>query len=431
MGFMNRAGKAISHGWNAFVSKDSGEKERYQPAAFSSSGGAGGMRPDRSRLSSSTDKSMLAAIYTRISIDVAAIPIKHVDLDENERFKKVRKSLLNECFTVEANPDQGARAFRQDVALSLCDEGYIAIVPIDTTTDPELSGFDVRTMRVGRITQWFADHVRVSVWRQDKQLREELLLEKAQVAIVENPLYSVMNGPNSTLGRLVRKLNILDAIDEQSSSGKLDLIIQLPYVVKSETRKDQAESRRQALENQMKDSKYGIGYIDGTEKITQLNRPAENNMMAQIEYLTNMAFAQLGLTPEVFNGTADEAQMLNYHNRTVDPILGAIIEAMTRSFLTKTARSQGQSIQYFRDPFKYVPLSAFAELADKLTRNEIATGNEMRGVIGWAPSSDPAADKLKNKNLPAPPETPPESPPEAPVELTQVPDQPKPLAITK
>lgn len=401
MGLLERAGDFISHGWNAFRSKEATVRETQSVVGYASGMSTGSARPDRTRLSYSTDKSMIASIYTRISIDVASIPIKHIKVDENDQFLETVKSLLNECFTVQANPDQAATQFRQDVALSLCDEGAIAICPIDTTTDPEISGFDVRTMRVGRIVQWRADHVQVSVWRQDKQTREELWFAKQNVAIIENPLYPIMNSRNSTLQRLVHKLNVLDAIDEQSSSGKLDLIIQLPYTVKSQTRKDQAESRRQALENQMKDSKYGIGYIDGTEKITQLNRPAENNMMAQIEYLTRMLFAQLGLTPEVFDGTAGEEQMLNYHNRTIDPILVAIIEAMTRSFLTKTARSQGQRIRYFRDPFKYVPLSSFAELADKLTRNEIATGNEMRGKLGWAPSKDPKADELRNSNIPA------------------------------
>lgn len=412
----DRAKNALAHGWNAWQAKERPDEPRYQPSVVSVSSGGGSSRPDRVQLSWGTDKSMVAAIYTRISIDVAAIPIKHVRLDQNERFTEVIKSLLNECLTVEANPDQGARQFRQDVALSLCDEGVIAICPIDTTTDPEISGFDIRTMRVGRVTEWYADHVRVNVWHQAKQLFEELLFEKKEVALVQNPLYTIMNSRNSMLQRLTHKLNLLDAIDEQSSSGKLDIIIQLPYVVKNDTKREQAEQRRRALEEQMKDSKYGIGYIDGTERITQLNRPAENNMLAQIEYLTKMLFSQLGLTPEVFDGTADEQQMLNYHNRTIDPILGAIVEAMLRSFLTKTARTQGQSIQYFRDPFKYIPMSKFPELADKLTRNEIATGNEMRGVIGWAPSSDPRAEELRNKNIAQPAEEP-------PIELKEVKDE--------
>lgn len=435
MGIADRTRQALSHGWNAFKAKEESVAERYQPAAVSVSSGGGSTRPGRTQLSYGTDKSMIASIYTRISIDVAAIPIKHVRLDENERFVSVIKSFFNECLTVEANPDQGARQFRQDVALSLCDEGVIVITPIDTTTDPEISGFDIKTMRVGRVTDWYPDHVRVNVWNQATQMRDDILFAKREVAIVENPLYPIMNSRNSTLQRLVHKLNLLDAIDEQSSSGKLDLIIQLPYVVKSESKREQAEQRRRALEEQMKDSKYGIGYIDGTERITQLNRPAENNMLAQIEYLTKMLFSQLGLTPEVFDGTADEQQMLNYHNRTIDPILGAIVEAMLRSFITKTARSQGQSIQYFRDPFKYIPMSKFPELADKLTRNEVATGNEMRGVIGWAPSKDPRAEQLRNKNIPQPTD-------DAPIELKQVKEEtvvdddvpltrPKPKAITQ
>lgn len=421
MGFLDRAGEFVSHAWNAFRSNDEKAVAVASPATPTVSTGFGSGRPDRNRLSYGTDRSMIASIYTRIAIDVASTPIRHVMVDDNGNFLSNRKSLLNDCLTVEANPDQAATQFRQDIALTLCDEGVIAICPIDTTTDPEIAGFDVRTMRVGRITEWRPWAVRVSVWNQDKQIREELWFDKHSVAIVENPLYPIMNSRNSTLQRLVHKLNILDAIDEQSSSGKLDLIIQMPYTVKSQTRKDYAEDRRRTLENQMKDSKYGIGYIGIEEKITQLNRPAENNMMAQIEYLTNMLFAQLGVTPGVFNGTADEQEMLNYHNRTIGPILVAVVEAMVRSFLTKTARSQGQSIKFFRDPFKYVPLSAFPELADKLTRNEIATRNEMRAVIGWAPSTDPKADKLLNSNIP--------QPTEPPMELKQVDDQQEPLAI--
>jgi hypothetical protein len=418
MGFLDRAGESIAHAWNAFRAKDETTRDSYQPTGPSISAGSGSARPDRTRLSYGTDKSMIASIYTRIAIDVAATPIRHVMVDGNDNFLSTRKSLLNDCLTVEANIDQAATQFRQDIALTLCDEGVIAICPIDTTTDPEFSGFDVRTMRVGRIVEWKSEHVKVNVWNHEKQLRDELWFDKKAVGIVENPLYPIMNSRNSTLQRLVHKLNILDAIDEQSSSGKLDLIIQMPYTVKSQTRKDYAEDRRRTLENQMKDSKYGIGYIGIEEKITQLNRPAENNMMAQIEYLTNMLFAQLGLTQAVFDGTADEQQMLNYHNRTIAPILVAVVEAMIRSFLTKTARSQGQSIKFFRDPFKYVPLSSFPELADKLTRNEIATRNEMRAIIGWAPSSDPKADKLLNSNIPAPVPGADPSAPAAPVDAS-------------
>lgn len=428
-GVLERTGKAIAHGWNAFRTTENMKVDTTNNQPVMASVSYGSARPDRTRMSFSNDRSIIAAILTRISIDVAAIPIRHVRVNEDGQFVETMKSGLNECLTVEANIDQAATMFRRDMALSLCDEGVIAVVPVDTTTDPEVSGFDIKTMRVGRITQWFPEHVRVNLWKQDEGVRKEVILSKRNVAIVENPLFPIMNEPNSTLQRLTRKLNLLDAIDEQSSSGKLDLIIQLPYVVKGETRKEQAESRRKALEYQMKDSKYGIGYIDGTEKITQLNRPAENNMMAQVEYLTKMLYAQLGLTPSVFDGTASEAEMLNYHNRTLDPILGAFTEEFKRSFLTKTARSQGQSVEYFRDPFKYIPLSAFAELADKLTRNEIATSNEMRAKIGWAPSKAANADELRNKNLPKP-----EEPTAAqPMELKQVPDpviqKPTPLAI--
>lgn len=424
MGVFERAGKAISHGWDAFTSKGSDSPQGMAPPMEAGAPVSfGSRRPGQTSLSFRTDKSIIASIYTRISIDVAATPIRHVNVDDKKRYTSDRDSLINECLTVEANPDQAATQFRQDLALSLCDEGVIAIVPILTTTDPEISGFDVKTMRVGRIVQWFPDHVRVSVWRQETQQLEELIFEKSAVAIIENPLYPIMNSRNSMLQRLVHKLNLLDAIDEQSSSGKLDLIIQLPYSVRSETKEQAAEKRRKALEDQMKDSRYGIGYIDVAEKITQLNRPAENNMLAQVEYLTRMVFAQLGLTPEVFEGTADETQMLNYHNRTIDPILTAIVEAMVRSFLTKTARTQGQAFKYFRDPFKYVPLSQFSELIDKMARNEVMTANEIRQALGLPPSTDKRAEELRNPNMPIKNQ-------EAPVELRQVPDpQPQTLAI--
>lgn len=428
MGVMSRATDAIAHGWNMFRNRDATESVSSSPAGsmgVSSSSGVG--RPDRTRLSYSTDKSMISSIYTRISIDAAAIPIRHVRLDENRRYlSTITNSGLNYCLTVEANLDQAARQFRQDLFLTLCDVGLIVAVPIDYTSDPAYSGYDIQTMRIGTATQWFAEHVRVSLWRQDKQEREEVLVPKAEVAIVENPLYSIMNSPNSTLQRLTRKLNLLDAIDEQSSSGKLDLIVQLPYNVRSETRKDQAEMRRKALEDQMKDSRYGIGYIGIEEKITQLNRPAENNMLAQVEFLTNMLYSQLGLTPAIFDGTASEEEMLNYHNRTIDAFLTAVCEEFARKFLTKTARTQGQSVEYYRNPFKYVPLSKFPELADKLTRNEIASGNEMRGEIGWAPSKDPKADMLINKNLPQPIDP---SVSEDPVDLVQVSEVPDPRTL--
>lgn len=425
MGVMSRAVDSIAHGWNIFRNKEESVSS-VPPGPMGVSSTSGGGRPDRTRLSYSTDKSMISSIYTRISIDAAAIPIRHVRLDENRRFlSTITASGLNYCLTVEANLDQAARQFRQDLFLTMCDVGLIVAVPIDYTSDPTISGYDIQTMRIGTVTQWFAEHVRVSIWRQDKQLKEEVLVPKADVAIVENPLYSIMNSPNSTLQRLTRKLNLLDAIDEQSSSGKLDLIVQLPYNVRSETRKDQAELRRKALEEQMKDSRYGIGYIGIEEKITQLNRPAENNMLAQVEFLTNMLYSQLGLTPAIFDGTASEEEMLNYHNRTIDAFLTAVCEEFARKFLTKTARTQGQSVEYYRNPFKYVPLSKFPELADKLTRNEITSSNEMRAEIGLSPSKDPKADQLINKNLPQPidPSI------EEPVDLVQVPEVPKPRAL--
>lgn len=428
MGVMSRAADAIAHGWNTFRNRE--ETVSSSPVgAVGVSSSSGAARPDRTRLSYSTDKSMISSIYTRISIDAAAIPIRHVRLDENRRYlSTITTSGLNYCLTVEANLDQAARQFRQDLFLTLCDVGVIAAVPIDYSSDPTISGYDIQTMRIGTITQWFAEHVRVSLWRQDKQLREEVLVPKSEVAIVENPLYSIMNSPNSTLQRLTRKLNLLDAIDEQSSSGKLDLIVQLPYNVRSETRKDQAELRRKALEEQMKDSRYGIGYIGIEEKITQLNRPAENNMLAQVEFLTNMLYSQLGLTPSIFDGTASEEEMLNYHNRTIDGFLTAVCEEFARKFLTKTARTQGQSVEYYRNPFKYVPLSKFPELADKLTRNEIASSNDMRAEIGWSPSKDPKADALLNKNLPQPIDPSVSGDPVDLVQVTEVPD-PRTLAI--
>jgi len=333
--------------------------------------------------------------------------MRHVRLDDEKRYKEDIDSGLNNCLTVEANIDQAARAFRQDIALTLFDRGVAALVPVDTTISPETSGgYDILTLRVGEITQWFPQHVRISVYNEESAQREEITLHKTAVAIVENPLYSVMNEPNSTLQRLLQKLNLLDVVDEQSASGKLDIIIQLPYVIKSEARREQAEQRRKDIEFQLKGSQYGIAYTDGTEKITQLNRPAENNMMAQIEYLTQMLYGQLGLTEEVMNGTADEKAMLNYWNRTIEPVLSAITEAMIRTFLTKTARTQKQTVAFFRDPFRLVPIENIAEIADKFTRNEIMTSNEMRQVVGMAPHPDPKADKLMNSNMPQGSDTP-------------------------
>jgi len=359
-----------------------------------------GYRQDRIRFIMGNEQSLVNAIYTRIGIDVSAISIKHVRTDENERFLEVISSGLNNCLNLEANIDQTGRAFIQDIVMSLCDEGSVAVVPVDTTTNPYVTGsYDILTMRTARIEQWYPEYVRVNLYNQRTGMKENITLPKTMVAVIENPLYSVMNEPNSTLKRLIDKINLLDVIDNQSGSGKLDLLIQLPYVIKTPARKQQAENRRADIESQLQDSKYGIAYIDGTEKVTQLNRPAENNLMGQIEYLTSMLWSQLGLTKEVFEGTADDAAMTNYYNRTIEPFLAAITDSMKRVFLTKTARTQGQSIMAIRDPFKLVAPSQLAELADKFTRNEIVTSNEFRGVIGMKPSSDPKADELRNKNL--------------------------------
>jgi hypothetical protein len=336
-----------------------------------------------------------------LSIDVSVVDIRHVRTDEQKRYLEDIDSGLNNCLTLEANVDQAARQFRLDVMMTLCDRGVAALVPVDTSISPEKSGgFDILTLRVGHIVSWFPQHVRVSLYNERTGVREEITLSKSSVAIIENPLYAVMNEPNSTLQRLIHKLNLLDTVDDASASGKLDLIIQLPYVIKSEARRQQAEQRRADIEFQLKGSKYGIAYTDGTEKITQLNRPAENNLLAQIELLTKWLYAQLGLTEEIMNGTADEKAMLNYYNRTIEPFLTAIVEAMRRSFLTKTARSQKQTIMFFRDPFRLVPIDDIAEIADKFTRNEIMTSNEMRQAIGMAPHSDPKADQLVNSNMP-------------------------------
>jgi hypothetical protein len=386
----------LKHAWNAFANED--EDRLFQSVPVGASYGA---RPDRVKFRYSNERSIISSIYNRISIDVAAVDIRHVRLDEKRRYESDVSSGLNECLTVESNLDQAARAFRQDIVQTLFDEGVAAIVPVDTTINPSDSGsFDIKTLRVGRVTQWLGPFVRVELFNEAKGIRQEITLEKKFVAIVVNPMFAVMNETNSTLQRLIRKLNLLDAVDEQSSSGKLDLIIQLPYVIKSEARRQQAEQRRSDIEVQLKGSQYGIAYTDGTEKITQLNRPAENQLLAQVKYLTEMLYAQLGLTEDIMNGTADEKTMLNYMNRTVVPVLDAIKEAMIRSFLTKTARSQGQSIMYFRDPFKLVPIAEIAEIADKFTRNEIASANDIRQAIGWTPSKDPKADQLVNSNMP-------------------------------
>jgi hypothetical protein len=394
---VSRFGTALKHAWNVFANQEI--RNKSQP--YGQYGAGYGARPDRVRFRVPNERSMISSIYTRLSIDVASVDMRHVRLDEEKRYIEDIDSGLNNCLTVEANLDQAARAFRQDIALTLFDRGVAALVPVDTSINPmETGGFDILTLRVGEIITWYPKHVRINLYNEATGLREEITLNKSAVAIVENPLYSVMNEPNSTLQRLLHKLNLLDAIDEQSASGKLDLIIQLPYVIKSEARRQQAEQRRADIEFQLKGSQYGIAYTDGTEKITQLNRPAENNLMAQIEYLTAMLYGQLGLTEEVMNGTADEKAMLNYWNRTIEPILTAIVESMRRSFLTKTARTQKQSVFFFRDPFRLVPIENIAEIADKFTRNEILTSNEMRQVVGMKPHSDPKADQLVNSNMP-------------------------------
>lgn len=386
----------IKHAWNAFVGQD-------WTKAPPNIGPVYGGRPDQVRLHISNERSIISSILTRLSIDTASVDIRHVRLDDQDRYLEDVKSGLNYCLTEEANIDQGARHFRQNIAMSLFDNGLVAIVPVDTTLNPTISGaFDVKTLRVGQIVAFYPKHVRVRLYNENEGVHQEITLEKSFTAIVENPLYAVMNEQNSTLRRLIRKLNLLDAVDEQSSSGKLDLIIQLPYVVKSEAKRQQAEQRRRDIEAQLKGSQYGIAYTESTEKVVQLNRPAENNLLEQIKFLTDMLYAQLGLTPEIMNGTANEQAMLNYQHRTIEPIVAAIVEAMKRTFLTKTARAQKQSLMAFRDPFKFVPMEKMAEIADKLTRNEIAAPNDMRQVIGWKPVRDPAADELRNRNMPEP-----------------------------
>lgn len=386
----------LKHAWNAFVDQE--ETFRVEPYNM---GASYGVRPDRVRLRVSNERSIISSIYTRLAVDAASSDIRHVRLDDVGRYADDIKSGLNNCLNLEANIDQASQSFFIDLFLTMFDEGVIAIVPVDTTLNPMSSGgYDIQTMRVGKIVQWYPRHVRVDLYNDQTGRREEVVLEKTAVAIVENPLYSVMNEPNSTLQRLIMKLNMLDAVDQQSSSGKLDLIIQLPYVIKSEARRKQAEQRREDIEFQLKGSQYGIAYTDGTEKITQLNRPAENNLLKQVEYLTEMLYGQLGLTPEIMLGTADEAAMLNYNTRTLVPILTAVVQEMKRKFLTKTARTQGQSIEFFRDPFKLVTMKDLAELADKFTRNEILSSNEFRQIVGVKPSSDPKADQLRNSNMP-------------------------------
>lgn len=387
----------LQHAWNAFFNRDPTYNRHTDYGAGYS------YRPDRPRLTRGNERSIVTSVYNRIALDAAAIDIKHVRLDENDRYISDIESGLNNCLTLDANIDQTGRAFKQDVVMSMLDEGCVAIIPVDTSTDPEKSGsYEVNTMRTGKILQWKPSSVQVRVYNERTGQKEDIWLSKSMVPIVENPLYAVMNEPSSTMQRLVRKLNLLDAVDEQSSSGKLDLIIQLPYVIKTEARRAQAETRRKDIEDQLSGSKYGIAYADGTERITQLNRSVENNLMKQIEYLTSMLYSQLGITQSILDGTADEQTMLNYYNRTIEPILAAIVDDMIRKFLTKTARSQRQSISFFRDPFKLVPVNGIAEIADKFTRNEIMTSNEFRQTIGLKPSDDPKADELRNKNLSEP-----------------------------
>lgn len=382
----------LKQAWNAFRNRDPTMFYREPGMSYT-------YRPDRVRFSGGNERSIVTSVYNKIAVDVAAIVIKHCRLDDNGRYVKDINSGLNNCLTLEANIDQTGRAFKQDAVMSMFDEGVVALVPVDTSIDPTVSGsFDIITMRTGKIVEWFPRSVKVEVYNDQTGRKEQIILPKKSVAIVENPFFSVMNEPNSTLKRLIRKLNLLDAIDEQSGSGKLDLIIQLPYIVKGETRQKQAEQRKDSIIEQLK-GPYGIAYIDGTEKVTQLNRPIENNLMQQIEYLTNMLYGQLGITPSILDGTADEKTMLNYNNRTIEPIVAAFTDAIKRSFLSKTARTQGQTIMAFRDPFKLVPVNNIAEIADKFTRNEILTSNEIRQIIGFKPSDDPKADKLVNSNI--------------------------------
>lgn len=390
MGFIDR----LQHGWNAFINnRDPTMYRSYVGSSYS-------YRPDRVRFSRGNERSIVTAVYNRIALDVADIDIYHCRLDKEGRFTEIIDSGLNNCLNLEANIDQTGTALIHDIVVSMFDEGVVAIVPTDTTFDPKQTGaYDIQKMRTGKILDWHPEHVRVRVYNEKTGQKEDLMLPKSMVGIIENPLYAVINEPNSTMQRLIRKLNLLDSIDEQSGSGKLDLIIQLPYVIRSEARRKQAEDRRRDIENQLAGSKFGIAYTDGTERITQLNRPVENNLMKQIEYLTSMLYSQLGLTQSVLDGSADEKTMLNYYSRTIAPIVSAIVDEMKRKFLTKTARSQGQSIKFFRDQFKLVPVGEFAEIADKMTRNEIMTSNEIRQEIGLKPSKDPKADQLVNSNL--------------------------------
>ena len=400
-------GSRLKNAWNAFTNRD--------PTRWYESVGSGySSRPDRPRLSRGNERSIITSIFNRIALDVASVGIKHCRLDENGRYIEDINSSLNECLNLEANIDQTGRAFIQDVVMSMLDEGCVAIIPVDTTADPKItSSYDILSMRTGKILEWYPAHVKVRIYNDRTGEKEDVTLPKKQVAIIENPLYAVVNEPNSTMQRLIRKLSLLDVTDEQTASNKLDLIIQLPYVIKTEARRKQAEDRRKDIESQLSGSKYGIAYTDGTEKITQLNRSVENNLMNQIQYLTDMVYSQLGITTAVMDGTADEKTMLNYNNRTIEPIVSAIVDEIKRKFLSKTARSQMQTVAYFNDPFKLVPVNDIAEIADKFTRNEIMTSNEIRQVIGMKPSSDPKADQLVNSNIRKPNKEQPVNPEEA------------------
>lgn len=385
----------MKHAWNLFTYEDNPKRR-----APTHGGASYYSNPNRPRFSRGNERTIVTSVYNRIAMDASSIELRHVKIDENNRFKDYIKSGLDNCLSLEANIDQTGRSFMQDMIVSLLDEGCVAVVPIDTTLNPNETGsYDINTMRVGKITQWYPDRVTVNVYNDQTGLRQEVTLPKRHIAIIENPLYAVMNEPNSTMQRLIKKLSLMDSADEEIATGNLDLIVQLPYAIKTEGRKNIAEARRKEIENQLNGAKYGVAYIDGTEHVTQLNRPIENNLMKQIEYLTNLLYSQLGITQTILDGTADENTMNNYYNRTIEPILAAIVDEFNRKFLTKTARTQGQAIMYFRDPFKLIPVSQVSEVADKFTRNEIMTSNEIRQLVGFKPSDDPAADELRNKNL--------------------------------
>lgn len=388
MGLINR----IQRGWNAFSNRDPTNDRNDQGMSYF-------YRPDRPRFTRGNERSIVTSVYNRIALDASAITIQHVRLDDNGRFSSVIESGLNNCLTLDANTDQTGRAFIQDAVMSMLDEGCVALVPIETDKDPDTGSFEIFSIRTGKIIEWRPKTVKVRVYNARTGKREDICVPKSSIAIVENPLYAVINEPNSTMQRLIRKLSLLDVTDENTASGKLDLIMQLPYTIKTEARRKQAEDRRKDVEMQLASSKYGIAYADATERITQLNRPVENNLMKQIEYLTSMLYSQLGITQTILDGTADDKTMLNYYNRTIEPIVSAIVDEMKRKFLTKTARTQGQSIMFFRDPFKLVPINDIAEIADKFTRNEIMTSNEIRQIVGMKPSNDPKADELRNSNI--------------------------------